>query len=163
MRSFKLTVYGCKQTGIATHTHVQCSLAGVGLAQACPNSTVALHLYLCSPSQLHSFFPCAGDKDHPRYVEPPVIPGHEFIGEVVKLGRGEQVTYLPRCQVSSIYVLAFNIMRRSRTVAISKQTSKKGRPGKSYMYYVNGMRMTCETGLLPYPPEITPLLFFILL
>ena len=35
-------------------------------------------------------FSCAGDKDHPKYVEPPVIPGHEFIGEVVKLGKGEQ-------------------------------------------------------------------------
>ena len=30
------------------------------------------------------------------------------------------------------------------------------------MYHVNGTRMTCETGLLPYPPEITPP-FFILL
>ena len=29
-----------------------------------------------------------GDKDHPQYVEPPVIPGHEFFGEVVKLGKG---------------------------------------------------------------------------
>ena len=33
---------------------------------------------------------CAGDKEkgHPQYVEPPVIPGHEFVGEVVKLGPG---------------------------------------------------------------------------
>jgi len=29
-----------------------------------------------------------GDDDHPQYVEPPVIPGHEFFGEVVKLGKG---------------------------------------------------------------------------
>ena len=47
-------------------------------------------LDLCSPFQLCPLFSCAGDKDHPRYVEPPVIPGHEFIGEVVKLGKGEQ-------------------------------------------------------------------------
>ena len=32
----------------------------------------------------------AGDKEkgHPQYVDPPVIPGHEFIGEVLKLGPG---------------------------------------------------------------------------
>ncbi len=30
----------------------------------------------------------SGDKDTPRYVEPPMIQGHEFIGEVVKLGKG---------------------------------------------------------------------------
>ena len=32
-----------------------------------------------------------GDKErgYPRYVEPPVIPGHEFVGEVVELGPGE--------------------------------------------------------------------------
>ena len=91
MHSFKFYNIGLQANKHSyTHTHVQCSLAGVGLAQAHPNNTVALHLYLCLPSQLHSFFPCAGDKDHPRYVEPPVIPGHEFIGEAVKLGRGEK-------------------------------------------------------------------------
>lgn len=35
------------------------------------------------------FFFCAGSPDHPRYVQPPVIPGHEFIGEVVKIGQSE--------------------------------------------------------------------------
>ena len=25
----------------------------------------------------------------PQYVQPPVVPGHEFVGEVVKLGAGE--------------------------------------------------------------------------
>ena len=25
----------------------------------------------------------------PQYVQPPVVPGHEFVGEVVKLGTGE--------------------------------------------------------------------------
>ncbi|XP_064394704.1 erythritol/L-threitol dehydrogenase-like [Halichondria panicea] len=34
-----------------------------------------------------------GDEVHPRYVEPPVIPGHEFIGEVVKLGPGAPEQY----------------------------------------------------------------------
>lgn len=29
-----------------------------------------------------------GSETHPKYVENPVIPGHEFIGEVVKLGPG---------------------------------------------------------------------------
>ena len=29
-----------------------------------------------------------GDENNARYVEPPVIPGHEFVGEVVKLGKG---------------------------------------------------------------------------
>ena len=29
-----------------------------------------------------------GDENSARYVEPPVIPGHEFVGEVVKLGKG---------------------------------------------------------------------------
>ena len=28
------------------------------------------------------------DRGHPQYVEPPVIPGHEFVGEIVKLGPG---------------------------------------------------------------------------
>ena len=31
----------------------------------------------------------SGDEVHPKYVDPPVIPGHEFIGEVVKLGPGK--------------------------------------------------------------------------
>ena len=30
-----------------------------------------------------------GSETQPQYVQPPVIPGHEFIGEVVKLGAGE--------------------------------------------------------------------------
>ena len=29
-----------------------------------------------------------GSKTWPQYVQPPVIPGHEFVGEVVKLGEG---------------------------------------------------------------------------
>ena len=29
-----------------------------------------------------------GDKDQPRYVKPPMTPGHEFIGRVVSLGEG---------------------------------------------------------------------------
>lgn len=29
-----------------------------------------------------------GDRDRPRFVEPPVTPGHEFIGAVVALGEG---------------------------------------------------------------------------
>jgi len=32
-----------------------------------------------------------GSETHPQYVQPPVIPGHEFIGEVVKLGPGQSV------------------------------------------------------------------------
>ena len=37
----------------------------------------------------------AGDKEkgHPQYVEPPVIPGHEFVGEVVRLGPGDDVMW----------------------------------------------------------------------
>lgn len=38
---------------------------------------------------LHYYvFVVAGSETHPQYVEPPVIPGHEFIGEVVKMGPG---------------------------------------------------------------------------
>ncbi len=33
----------------------------------------------------------AGSETHPQYVQPPVIPGHEFIGEVVKLGAGQLI------------------------------------------------------------------------
>ena len=33
-------------------------------------------------------FVCAGNETHSQYIEPPVIPGHEFIGEVVRLGPG---------------------------------------------------------------------------
>ena len=38
----------------------------------------------------NSSYVSTGDKDkgHPRYVEPPVIPGHEFVGEVIELGPG---------------------------------------------------------------------------
>lgn len=32
----------------------------------------------------------SGSETHPQYVQPPVIPGHEFIGEVVKLGPGTE-------------------------------------------------------------------------
>lgn len=34
-----------------------------------------------------------GSPDHPRYVQPPVIPGHEFIGEVVKIGKVAERKY----------------------------------------------------------------------
>lgn len=44
----------------------------------------------CNPPSYSSLVPsCSGSKTHPRYVQPPVIPGHEFIGEVVKLGPGQ--------------------------------------------------------------------------
>ena len=44
----------------------------------------------------------SGDEDrgHPRYVEPPVIPGHEFVGEVVELGKGVAVLCLASWIVS---------------------------------------------------------------
>ena len=32
-----------------------------------------------------------GSETHPQYVQPPVIPGHEFIGEVVKLAPGKLI------------------------------------------------------------------------
>ena len=38
-----------------------------------------IYIYIHSP---------VGDENSARYVEPPVIPGHEFVGEVVKLGKG---------------------------------------------------------------------------
>ena len=31
-----------------------------------------------------------GDQDRPAYCQPPIIPGHEFVGEVVKLGEGNR-------------------------------------------------------------------------
>ena len=34
-----------------------------------------------------------GDKDRPAYVQPPVTPGHEFVGEVVGLGEGAGELY----------------------------------------------------------------------
>lgn len=34
-----------------------------------------------------------GDETHARYVQPPVVPGHEFIGEVVALGAGAREKY----------------------------------------------------------------------
>lgn len=37
-----------------------------------------------------------------RYVQPPVIPGHEFIGEVVKLGKGQCVNN-DVCVVCSLF------------------------------------------------------------
>ena len=43
-------------------------------------------MYTCYHSCVHNYI---GSEVHPQYVEPPVIPGHEFIGEVVKLGPGE--------------------------------------------------------------------------
>lgn len=44
---------------------------------------VAIILY---KPQFRKLFP--GSETHPQYVQPPVIPGHEFIGEVVKLAPG---------------------------------------------------------------------------
>jgi len=41
----------------------------------------------------NTFLLLLGDEDHPQYVEPPVIPGHEFFGEVVKLGKGLLQTF----------------------------------------------------------------------
>ena len=35
-----------------------------------------------------------GSETHPQYVQPPVIPGHEFIGEVVKLAPGIILCYI---------------------------------------------------------------------
>ena len=44
-RYFKFTVYGCKQTRLVRiHTHVQCSLASVRLAQARPNNDLEVDL-----------------------------------------------------------------------------------------------------------------------
>ena len=37
---------------------------------------------------LYTGLSLVGDEDHPQYVQPPVIPGHEFFGEVIKLGKG---------------------------------------------------------------------------
>ena len=34
----------------------------------------------------------AGSEVWSRYVQPPVIPGHEFVGEVVKLGKGQHLS-----------------------------------------------------------------------
>jgi threonine dehydrogenase-like Zn-dependent dehydrogenase len=36
---------------------------------------------------------CAGDDRTPCYVEPPMIQGHEFVGEVIKLGQGAGEMY----------------------------------------------------------------------
>ena len=39
--------------------------------------------------QWSTFIAIPGDgKDIPRYIDPPVIPGHEFSGTVVALGEG---------------------------------------------------------------------------
>ena len=34
-----------------------------------------------------------GDEKQPRFVKPPVIPGHEFIGEVVEIGPEAKAKY----------------------------------------------------------------------
>jgi L-iditol 2-dehydrogenase len=34
-----------------------------------------------------------GDEKQPRFVKPPVIPGHEFVGEVVQIGREAEAKY----------------------------------------------------------------------
>ena len=55
----------------------------VMLDSVIPNSQ---YLEIIFNSKAYSTF--AGSETHPQYVQPPVIPGHEFIGEVVKLGPG---------------------------------------------------------------------------
>lgn len=60
------------------------------------NSNSAVHSYphtlisplLTSACNITCLF-LQGSEVWPRYVQPPVIPGHEFIGEVVKLGKGQ--------------------------------------------------------------------------
>ena len=50
-----------------------------------------VHVYVRRPAVCYVLctdLSLLGDEDHPQYVEPPVIPGHEFFGEVVKLGKG---------------------------------------------------------------------------
>ena len=43
---------------------------------------------VCASVSRHPRFIHAGDGKSPCYVEPPMIQGHEFVGEVIKLGPG---------------------------------------------------------------------------
>lgn len=54
------------------------------------NSGCGFYDRICRSVLSIKAFVIVGSETHPQYVQPPVIPGHEFIGEVVKLGPGEQ-------------------------------------------------------------------------
>ena len=46
------------------------------------NHLYGIRRFLCFVSLL-------GSDSLPKYIQPPVTPGHEFVGEVVKLGPGK--------------------------------------------------------------------------
>ncbi len=72
-----------------------------------PTSGVSVSLYKY-PNVCVCVCVCAGDEVHPRYVEPPVIPGHEFIGEVVKLGPG---TYI-KVHIKNLFTECRSVLRQ---------------------------------------------------
>ena len=41
-----------------------------------------------------------GDESRKAYCQPPIIPGHEFVGEVVALGEGQYAVRTEHCYVS---------------------------------------------------------------
>ena len=58
------------------------------------NVTKVKHI---GPMSLYFISTCAtipGSDLNVAYVQPPVTPGHEFVGEVVKLGPGKYCTYV---------------------------------------------------------------------
>lgn len=72
----------------------------------------------------------AGSDTWAQYVQPPVIPGHEFLGEVMRIGKGTS-PFSPStslsvysCTLVGSYVLFYQVLRRSmglRSVTTSYQ------------------------------------------
>jgi len=82
VRSFKFTVYGCKQTDIHTHNFRKCSHASVGLAQARPNYLTVSHFsvffYSIQSTTINSFLsPECRNPDHS--TDTPVVDVSEIV------------------------------------------------------------------------------------
>ena len=55
------------------------------------NPSVLIQYFLWLGSRSARTFVSTGSDSLPKYIQPPVIPGHEFVGEVTKLGPGESL------------------------------------------------------------------------
>ena len=117
---------------------MQSCCAGVRLTQARPNNMIAfIPVFTISTALFLSMCRGQGPSQVCWTACDPRTRVHWRGGQI---GKRWAVTYLPRCQVSQIFVLAFNIIHRSRAVAKSKQTSKK--KGKAW----EKLRILCECG-----------------
>ena len=96
---------GCNFFPVSMHIIIMAALA-TQLSNACGNICIfffvgeyynVTKVKHIGPMSLYFISTCAtipGSDLNVAYVQPPVTPGHEFVGEVVKLGPGKYCTYV---------------------------------------------------------------------